>query len=556
MSAYMSNIGAGLISQAVFRLFEVTSRGFWEKRRQFKDMQTFITCPDTETYVYRKFANGDTEMRRVFSAKEVGTLEGQDVLLQVNTKPLVIEMCFAGLTAFEGTGLDLTVSAQVLIREPREFLTEQGLNWVRSANTVSVTLLEGLLLNQCKQAVIDEVRSVTYDDLKHRDALPLAWWKSKLPGWFKFQWLELVEIKDVQYVSPVADNARDMAQHQKLMDRELESQQQIHQQEVQLLQDQRAYEEAKAELEANRLLSEQQRQAELEQAKMAFEKVTIEARQEIDLVKARAEKERVKLEAEIDRIRSREDLAAERMKQAEESEKRMQDMLEQYEMAKSELGNNMNLLKDAIKEGVADAKRVSEHAGQLSSGTLALLGRAQGPAYLAQIFREKLSSSPQAILMKKVELRTRDIGNKKVDTLAINTDLQFEFMANQAGYATLLNIGTSGKVWLHGPNAYIGIEDSKVESGKRYTVPGAELLPNGQLAQQGLGYIEVGPPGWEELIVVVTGQPLMTTQDVFPSTISSPFVELSTQRIDELIDQLAELEEESWTCGVLSFLVE
>lgn len=129
-------------------------------------------------------------------------------------------------------------------------------------------------------------------------------------------------------------------------------------------------------------------------------------------------------------------------------------------------------------------------------------------------------------------------------------------MANQSGYASILNIGTIGKVWLHSPNAYIELEASKIESDQRYTIPGPELLPQDQLSQQNLGYIEVGPSGWEELIVVVTEEPLMTAQDVFPSTTSSPFVELFSQRIDELIDQLAELDEESRTCGVLSFLVE
>ena len=231
-------------------------------------------------------------------------------------------------------------------------------------------------------------------------------------------------------------------------------------------------------------------------------------------------------------------------------------MLERYERAQSELDNTIGLLKDAIREGVGDAKRLSEHAGHMSAATMELLARPQGSAYLAQIFREKVRRAAHPVMMKKVELRTRDIGNKKVDTLSINSDLQFEFMVNQKGYVTLLNMGTSGKIWLHGPNAYVGIEGSRAEAGRRYAVPGPELLPYERLAQQGLGYVEIGPPGWEELIVIVTDQPIITAQDVFSSTVNNPFAELSPKRVTQLVDQLAELEEDAWTCGLLGFLVE
>ena len=557
MSGTMRDIRTSLAGQAIVGVFEVEATGLFGRRQQTKEMQTFIDCPETETYFCRRSVDGESQIQRVFSVREVDRLGPSDFLVQVNTRPLAVEIGYAGLISSEGTVfLDLAIAATVKISEPRRFLTECGLNWVKMVDVVDVTRLETLLGNQCKQPVTDEVLTATYDDLKLRERLPVSWWENKLRQWLALDWLELVDITAVQYASATEDKAREMEKRQKLMDLELEGQERMHQRDIQLQQDQLAYEQDKAQLEANHELSGLEREEKLAEAKLRFEKALMEAREENELVRFQTQKQRAEWEAEIDRIRSREDLAAERLEQAKQSEKRSREMLERYETAKAELDSSIGLLKDAIRAGVADAKRVSEHAGRVSSETMELLGRPQGSAYLAQVFREKVRRAVHPVMMKKVELRTRDIGVQKVDTLSINSDLQFEFMVNQKGYVTLLNIGTSGKIWLHGPNAYVGIEASRVEAGRRYAVPGPELLPYERLAQQGLGYVEIGPPGWEELIVIVTDQPIISAQDVFSSTVNNPFAELSPKRVTQLVDLLADLDEDAWTCGFLGFLVE
>ena len=215
---------------------------------------------------------------------------------------------------------------------------------------------------------------------------------------------------------------------------------------------------------------------------------------------------------------------------------------------------------EAVKSGqagtvVLNAERLNASATGMSATTLGLLGMTNSPAYLAQVFREKTSYSPNSIMMKKSELRTRDIGTKKVDSLRINSSLQFEFVSTRSGYATVLNIGTSGKIWLQSPNAYVAVEQAKVESDKKYRIPG-ELLPNDQLNHNRLDYVEVGPAGWEELVVIVSDKPLVTEADTFHSTQDSPFVALSADRIEQLLDSLAELRESECGVGILSFLVE
>ncbi len=557
MSEVMKDFGVNLASQVVFRLFDMAANGFFKKWRQAKTTQEFIDLPETETYLCSRFVDGESQMTRVFSVKDIGDLGVNNFLAQVNTMPLDIEILYAGLTGKEGVSFDLTISATVKIKDARKFLTERGLNWSTSANSADITVLETLLASQCKQQITDEMHTLSYDALTQQEALPLKWWESKLANWFSLDWLELVEMETVQYASATADKAKEIKERQKISDLELESQQQMHQIEIQRKQGQQDYEEAMKQLEANSTISEQQRQAELEQARLGYEKTIIQAKEEIETVKSQAQKKRAELEAEIDRIRSRDDLAAQRLKQAEESEHRTQEMLKLYDTAKSELDSSIHLIKDAIHEGLSDAKRVSEYAGGLSSGTMELLGRSRGAVYLSRVLKEKASAASEAILMKmkKLEIGVRDIGTKKVDELKINSSLQFDFITEQSGYATIFNIGTSGKVWLQSPNTYVGIENAKVDSGKKYRIPG-QMLPSDELARNGIGYIEVGPPGWEELVVIVSDKPLVTEKDLFKSTSGNPFVEVSQDRIDEMLELLSSLDEKSWNVGVLSFLVE
>ena len=56
--------------------------------------------------------------------------------------------------------------------------------------------------------------------------------------------------------------------------------------------------------------------------------------------------------------------------------------------------------------------------------------------------------------------------------------------------------------------------------------------------------------------MIVSEEPLMASANVFQSTPGSPFVHLSNERVEELLDQLANVPEESWDAGMLAFVVE
>lgn len=523
--------------------------------RKGTNLKDHLGKPATETYLCRGFADRSDEVKRILPKQKVGRLGPDDLVAQVSTGPFEAEISFAGLVGKDGVDFDVTVSTTWRIADARAFLNDRGLNWLKSTESVGVVRVENLLADCCKQPVTDEMRTITYESMKKQDALPVTWWRDKLRSWCSLNWLGLVEINDVSYESATADKAVEIQRRQELQELEAAERQQQQEAEVRLRAQRAEFENAKRQIEAEKELSEQERQARLEEARLEHEKKALKLREEMQTIKLEGQRKRAELEAEIARQRHRADEAEEIRRQAEEAEERSKELLADIRQAQDETAEIHKVIGDAIKQGMAGAERMAASAVQVSPTTLGLLGRASGPGYLAHVLQTKASGSAPGIIMKKVELLTRDIGTKKVDSLAINSSLQFEFMSRRAGYATVLNIGTSGAVWLQIPNAYVDVDEAQVAAGQKYTVPGS-LLPADELSRNNLAYLEVGPPGWEELVVVVSNEPLVTAADVFESTPDSPFVQLSDERVEELLDQLASMSDQSWGAGMLAFVVE
>jgi hypothetical protein len=223
--------------------------------------------------------------------------------------------------------------------------------------------------------------------------------------------------------------------------------------------------------------------------------------------------------------------------------------------------------------------------GGLRPSQFGALGHHVAPQMLVHNFRDKSQEDGEPIRLHKVELRkrgigdllsrsatrsvfmssrdvrtrdvlTKDIGTVPVDGLPINSSLQFELTSKRAGYVTLLNIGTSGSIYLHVPNAYVGSTRAKVEeAGRRYYVPGPELLPREELSRAGLDYFEAGPPGWEHLAVIISHQPLVDEGMLARLTPRNPLAKFSHTEFADFCARLAKLGNKEWSVGVLSFLV-
>jgi hypothetical protein len=89
----------------------------------------------------------------------------------------------------------------------------------------------------------------------------------------------------------------------------------------------------------------------------------------------------------------------------------------------------------------------------------------------------------------------------------------------------------------------------RVLEGRSYFIPGDELFPwDGD-------YREEGPAGWEHIIGIVSDDPILDDEIIARSTSDSPIVELDSRDALELLNTLEDVSPQSWSAGILSFLV-
>jgi len=410
--------------------------------------------------------------------------------------------------------------------------------------------------------VRDAAQSHSIDQLRERNALPAQWWQRQLCEWLEEYGIS-VRVSEVALRSAEAEAAEAEAARQRDLQRVAQARQRERDAELREAAARAEYEKGKAQIESDRNLSERERPHQLQMLEKRHRKELLEANTEIE--NARREAEKATLEHELTLARLRSD--AEAVKRTETKEKEAED---HHKMVLQELGEMRavlarlsdlpdNLLarladQDARKANEAAERVVSPEFGFVAS-TLARLGFQVDRQGLVQYLREKAACDGQPVIVRKRELVTRDIGTCKVKALPVNTSLQFEFTSARAGYVTLLNIGTSGSVYVHVPNAYVAMERARVDGGRPYAIPGAELLPWERLRQFGLDYVEVGPLGWEHIAVLVSDEPLVNARALAKASSGAPFVKLTSDDIADLCDALSNAPADMWSAGVLSFLV-
>ena len=115
---------------------------------------------------------------------------------------------------------------------------------------------------------------------------------------------------------------------------------------------------------------------------------------------------------------------------------------------------------------------------------------------------------------------------------------------------TLLNIGTSGEIFIHVPSALLKGGKGYVKSGEEYDIPGPELFP------WKYWYIEGGPAGWEHMVAFVSDSPLIEESTLMRSSEDEPLVKLTREEYETLFKKLAEeLPSDAWSVCIESFLV-
>ena len=462
----------------------------------------------------------------------------RQLLTRVKSEPFRLTVSFSDLkdAAQEPFGLELT--GTWLVSSLPKFLRKYARERLRCTQCIETNLIESDLVDLLRLTVQEQVLEEDYSfgELSEQEAMSQKWFSINLPRWLEeqFGWLELVKLEKPKFHSPTAEQRKAADFQKRLKESELENRKSQVEHEEKLQQLAHSQEVAKHDRELQILeLQKQAQNRELEH-----------------------EKRKAQLLSEIHRSREGGAAVADEIVESIESLRhQFEDKIGALETAQSQLKDCHQNKANFDRADLGHSKdRISVATSGVSTGTLEILGRRSHAEVLAQAMREKHQSNPDAIMVKKVDVLARDIGTKKVGTLRIGETLTFEFLSRRAGFVSILNIGTSGTITLHAPNAYVKTEATKITAAQRIEVPGDQLIPRSKLLQYLDGYFECGPPGWEEMIVIVSDQPLFDDSDLFSAEPTKPFPVVSQQRTFQLLDQLVDFHEESWDAGVLGFL--
>ncbi len=211
----------------------------------------------------------------------------------------------------------------------------------------------------------------------------------------------------------------------------------------------------------------------------------IEAETEVE--NARRAAEHIALQHELEIARMRQDLQAiaqteQRQKAAEDRHQETTDRLAATHQALDRIVAVAEPLLAAMAGH--DAQAAHQAAERLASPEFGISAKAiQGLGYdvprqaLVESLHQKARADGQPVVIQKEDLLTRDIGAAKIKALPIGRSLTLLFRTSRPGYVTLMNVGTSGSVYVQIPNALVGVRAARAAVGQSYTVPGKDLFP-------------------------------------------------------------------------------
>ena len=498
-----------------------------------------------------------------------GALEppAEDVeFVRLRTDPQAIRLEFSSVaTGKAGHAYDLVLAGSCTIVDLGEFAAGGGLDVASEHVPMTPQSAGSWLAGAVDTPVRDQVRSemgrYAIEEIRDKDVLPKAWWERRLRTWLSGKGVALT-VDRVAWESEDARRAEEHRVRREQMKQMAESRRKERELEVQEAEAAGNYQAKRAEILARGQISDLQRQHELQMLRLEQEKQR--ALREKEVADLRRQRERAALAHEVELAgirRSAEDaqrVAQQAQRVMEQMERRYRQLAD-HRARTAQAADRLAALPDLLRQAAdADPRRRYEAAERLvqehdiPGGLLSGLGCEVLPQELVSLLNRKMHLERRPVQLRMAEIITRDIGVKKVNALTVNSSLRFEFQADRAGCVTVLNIGTSGNVWLHVPNVWVAPGQARVEARATYAVPGRPLLP----LPPGLDYVEGGPGGWEHVAVLVTGSPLAAAATVQRSGPDMPFVMLSDEELNAIGTRLADMEADEWSAGLLSFLVQ
>ncbi len=541
------------------------------QRRRFLGMAARRPCvpavkPGMQLYMSCQQPDGSCRLRRIMDGAPPDTSVSLDGarFYYVGTDKYCFSPVFSRVvTDKQGHEWDCRIAGKLSVADSRRVLTSFAVSIASPNSPVTPGIAESWLANRIAPNVRDVVHDYSIADLRDRQALPPAWWEKQLAGWLEEFGVE-IQVDEISWSSAQAEVAEAEAARQSDLERVAAAWQREQEADLREAAARAGYEKQKKQIEADLNLSDIERSHRLQILEKQHRRELIEADTQIKNARREAEKAALEHEVTLARLQRDADGVKQAGKREQQAAERHRAVVEELKELKATLmkladlpGNLLEKLasQDAEKANTAAERLVSPEFG-ISASSLAGLGFQVDRQSLVEGLRKRAAADDNKLSIRKAELHCRNIGTAKVKGLPINTSLQFEFSTKRNGYVTLLNIGTSGSIYIHVPNPYVLPEQTRVKGGHAYGIPGPELLPWERLRQLGLDYVEVGPPGWEHIAVVVSDRPIINVRILERADAEAPFVKLTNEELSDLGNILINKPVDTWSAGILSFLVE
>jgi hypothetical protein len=327
----------------------------------------------------------------------------------------------------------------------------------------------------------------------------------------------------------------------------------------QMLLMQEQHQAAKAKLVTDQSLAAAERQHRLDILHKEHLRALVVAESQLEQARQECEKSALQHALECKRIQTDTSGIKEKEQQVEALHKKTEELLERLPLVLEGIEKMQSWQQDYA--GLEGARKNFQWAEWLVSPIYNLrpkllesLGLDAFRQHFIRELQEKEAHDGKSVRVNLDRLQRRDLLCAKVNSLKVGSSLQLVINSRLSGFVTLINVGTSGKVWLQIPNVFAAT--AKISSGGRSLVPGSGMLPQDALDLAGLEYVEFGPPGWEHVVVLVTPEPLIDLTICKRSQPSAPMVLLTQDELKNMCLHLSALQEKVWSAGVLSFLVE
>jgi len=520
----------------------------------------------TNLFLFAQPADQNRQVRKLSSA-DIGSkieIKSETMLVKVSTELNKFQIPFVCIREENGNNWDTIFDGNWKVSDSTLFLEKFIGEFLSLEMSISQQTVEDKIVSTVNQSLRSAISNCEFpvEEIINRDVLPAEYWKKQFCNWLAKYGLS-IEINSTEWSSADAEKAEAEKKRLETLEKIEQEGKRKQQAELRKKEDLAQYEKKKMRIQTEIDISTADRENKLQLLEKKHQKDNLELENEVEDAKRTAEKAAFDHELYIAQrkndidavqaIKKREEFAEKDYNHVKKQISEQQETLEKIAELPETLRAGLSDIADKIGEMAYRRNETITREFKIPTNHLVKFGYASPQQLLIDFFQAKTSSEKKLVNIQKRNLVTRDIGLTRAETLQVNDSLEFEFSTERSGFVTLLNIGTSGSVYLHIPNVYVNVMETKVNLNQVYYVPG-ELLP---LYEHGWNYIENGPSGWEHLAIIISDEPIpvVKNQLINRSKTDMAIVKLSGDEFEKLCTELSDWDENSWAVDVCSFYV-